>query len=143
MSPATGWVYSIPFRRVVMSLHLSILVHHDSRHTLHPVDGAQQDGCSEPNDGISDTPEQAEPDYSCQPMNSCPNRPPGQGDTDPINNYMVSSCVLPAVAACCTGRCLLPQLIPAPLHAWPCGSSTLIARSHTRCFARGMRPTPA
>ena len=47
-----------------------------------------QDGCTEPNDGIDDTPEQSQPDYYCVPTNSCPNRPAGQGDTDPIHNFM-------------------------------------------------------
>ena len=74
---------------------------HDSECGLHHVGWAKQDGCSEPNDGIDDTPEQAEPDYTCQPTNSCPNRPAGQGNTDPISNYMVSSWAL--------SRLLLPH----------------------------------
>ena len=40
---------------------------------------------------MADTPEMAEPLYECTAVNSCPSRPAGQGNTDPIHNYMVRS----------------------------------------------------
>jgi hypothetical protein len=46
-------------------------------------------GCTEPNDFISDTPEMAELVYGCMQVDSCPDRPANEGDTDPIHNYMV------------------------------------------------------
>jgi len=63
-------------------------------------------GCTEPNDVVTDTPEMANPQFDCVAVNSCPNRPSGQGTTDPIHNIMVrprsdvSACSsLPAIAA--------------------------------------------
>ncbi len=38
---------------------------------------------------VSDTAEMAEPQLDCTAVNSCPNRPAGQGTTDPIHNLMV------------------------------------------------------
>ena len=46
-------------------------------------------GCTEPNDVVTDTPEMANPQFDCVAVNSCPNRPSGQGTTDPIHNIMV------------------------------------------------------
>ena len=46
-------------------------------------------GCTEPNDVVGDTAEMANPQFDCSPVNSCPNRPDGQGTTDPIHNIMV------------------------------------------------------
>lgn len=53
---------------------------------FHPFDG----GCSEPNDMIQDTAQQAVAQYGCakQAPNSCPNKPAGQPSLDPIHNYM-------------------------------------------------------
>lgn len=64
---------------------------HESGHwngLNHPFMG----GCSEPNDGVDDTAEQAKPEYACftnkpQP-NTCPNRPATQPQVDPVTNYM-------------------------------------------------------
>ena len=38
---------------------------------------------------VSDTAEMANPQFDCTAVNSCPNRPVGQGTTDPIHNIMV------------------------------------------------------
>ena len=50
-----------------------------------------QNGCSEPNDGCSDTAEEAQPQYDCPSPapNTCPGKPPGQPVLDPIHNFMV------------------------------------------------------
>lgn len=50
-------------------------------------------GCTEPNDGVSDTAEEAEPQFGCPSPapNSCPNKPGNQPRHDPINSYMVST----------------------------------------------------
>jgi hypothetical protein len=47
-------------------------------------------GCSQPNDGCSDTAQQAGADYNCYPRgatlpNSCPNKPTTQPLYDPVN----------------------------------------------------------
>ena len=51
-------------------------------------------GCAEPNDLVSDTAEMADPQLDCTAANSCPNRPPSQGNTDPIHNLMVRLTVI-------------------------------------------------
>jgi len=47
-------------------------------------------GCSEPNDGVDDTAEEAQPQFGCPatPPNSCPHKPSGQPRQDPIHSYM-------------------------------------------------------
>jgi hypothetical protein len=52
----------------------------------HPFTG----GCSQPNDGCTDTAQQAGADYNCYPKgatlpNSCPNKPTNQPLYDPVN----------------------------------------------------------
>ena len=53
---------------------------------FHPFDN----GCSEPNDYVGDTAEEAGPQYNCPspPPNSCPNKPAGQPTLDTIHSYM-------------------------------------------------------
>ena len=53
---------------------------------LHPFSG----GCSEPNDMIDDTPEEAGPQFGCPSPapNSCPHKPAGQPLLDTIHNFM-------------------------------------------------------
>ena len=53
---------------------------------LHPFDG----GCSEPNDYVGDTAEEAGPQYDCPnpAPNSCPNKPANQPMLDSIHSYM-------------------------------------------------------
>ena len=48
-------------------------------------------GCSEPNDGVADTAQEAQPQFGCPatPPNSCPRKPAGQPRLDPIHSYMV------------------------------------------------------
>ncbi len=55
-------------------------------HTPCPPTG----GCSEPNDGVDDTAEEAQPQFGCPatPPNSCPHKPSGQPRQDPIHSYM-------------------------------------------------------
>ena len=52
----------------------------------HPFEG----GCSEPNDNIEDTAEEAGPQFQCPnpAPNSCPNKPANQPALDPIHSYM-------------------------------------------------------
>lgn len=52
-------------------------------------------GCSETNDGVTDTAQQQQADYACylpstgnKVPNSCPNRPKDQPTSDPVFNYM-------------------------------------------------------
>ena len=54
-------------------------------------------GCSEPNDAVSDTAEEAAPQFGCpSPVpDSCPNKPSSQPRSDPIHSYMVSTLALP------------------------------------------------
>jgi len=51
-----------------------------------------QNGCSEPNDGLDDTAEEAQAQFGCPSPapNTCPGKPAGQPTLDPINNFMVS-----------------------------------------------------
>lgn len=53
---------------------------------FHPFVG----GCSEPNDMVDDTAQEALPQYGCPDPapDSCPHRPAGQPPLDPIHNYM-------------------------------------------------------
>ncbi len=55
-----------------------------------------QNGCAEPNDGLDDTAEEAQPQFGCPnpAPNSCPGKPAGQPTLDPIHNYMVCLRVL-------------------------------------------------
>ncbi len=50
-----------------------------------------QGGCTEPNDGCSDTAEEVAPQFNCptQIPSSCPGRPRNQPPQDPIHNFMV------------------------------------------------------
>ena len=50
-----------------------------------------QNGCAEPNDGCSDTAEEANPQFGCPtPIpNTCPGKPANQPLQDPIHNFMV------------------------------------------------------
>ena len=54
---------------------------------LHPFEG----GCSEPNDGCTDTAETAQPIMTCPSaaVSTCPHKPKNQPASDPIHNYMV------------------------------------------------------
>lgn len=47
-------------------------------------------GCSEPNDMVGDTSQEAAPQFACPstPPDSCPGKPGGQPRLDPIHNYM-------------------------------------------------------
>lgn len=47
-------------------------------------------GCSEPNDGVDDTAQEAQPQFGCPatPPDSCPRKPSGQPRLDPIHSYM-------------------------------------------------------
>ena len=60
----------------------------------HPRGALQtaQNGCSEPNDGLDDTAEEAQPQFGCPSPapSSCPGKPANQPALDPINNFMVS-----------------------------------------------------
>lgn len=53
---------------------------------FHPFDG----GCTEMNDYVDDTAEEANPQFYCPnpAPNSCPNKPTNQPPLDPIHNYM-------------------------------------------------------
>ena len=47
-------------------------------------------GCSEPNDGVDDTAQEAQPQFGCPATapSSCPHKPAGQPRLDPIHSYM-------------------------------------------------------
>ena len=51
---------------------------------------ASAGGCSEPNDGVDDTAEEAQPQFGCPatPPSTCPHKPSGQPRQDPIHSYM-------------------------------------------------------
>ena len=53
---------------------------------FHPFDG----GCTEMNDHVDDTAEEASPQFHCPnpAPNSCPNKPTNQPLLDPIHNFM-------------------------------------------------------
>jgi len=53
---------------------------------------ALQGGCSEPNDGCTDTAQEAQPQFGCPvpAPNTCPGKPTAQPLLDPIHNFMVS-----------------------------------------------------
>ena len=54
---------------------------------LHPFEG----GCTEPNDGCSDTAETSQPIMTCPSVavNTCPHKPKNQPADDPVHNFMV------------------------------------------------------
>jgi hypothetical protein len=59
-------------------------------------------GCTEPNDGVSDTAEEAQAQFGCPSPapDSCPNKPSNQPRLDPIHSYMVST---PKIHICIYG----------------------------------------
>ncbi len=73
-----------------------------SRRPQHTAMRCAAGGCTEPNDGVSDTAEEAQAQFGCPSPapDSCPNKPSNQPRLDPIHSYMVST---PKIHICIYG----------------------------------------
>ena len=100
-----------------------------------------QGGCSEPNDGVTDTAEEATAQFGCPSPapNSCPNKPANQPLLDPITNFMVRTRTLISTSAffrvdssckhqhhvCCASNCSTLSLRLVSCH---------VMRTHGQCL---------